>query len=57
MSWSKFHYFYANCKRARASYYYFQKECLKDKFILVSFETIDLSENKQHKYLNALNKK
>ena len=29
---SKFHYFYANFKRARASNYCFQKECLKKYF-------------------------
>ena len=32
MIWSKFHYFYANFKRARASSYFFQKEYLKSLF-------------------------
>ena len=57
MIWSKFHYFYANFKRERASNYCFQKECLKSitlRYVYFSFETIDISENKKHQYLNAL---
>ena len=31
-NWSKFHYFYGNFKQARASNYWFQKECLRNIF-------------------------